>query len=325
MKTTRALRAIGVAGLALALTSCMKLDLDMEINVDDGEDTVSGTMIMAVSQDFIDMAEMMGEDVDEMLDGFDEFIAGPSEDDGIPEYAEVESYDDGEFTGQQITYDGAPLEDFNDPDFSIVREGEEFVVSGQMDMSDEAGDMEDVPPGMMENVDFEFRIAITFPGEVLEHNGDLDGTTVSWQPQIGDNTQFEARAKDSGGAGGGFPAWLWFVIGGVVLAGLVVLLWALSRNKNGGAEPAAAAAGGQFPPAPGAANPPPPGDYQQTAPAGGQPGQQSPPQPSVAPPEGTPAPPPAEPSSQQPPPAPPSAPPAAPGQSQPPESPEDQR
>ncbi|NED98647.1 LppM family (lipo)protein [Phytoactinopolyspora halotolerans] len=344
MKTTRVLRALGAAGLAVALTSCMKIDLDMEINADDGEDTVSGTIVMAFSQDFLDMAGMMGEDPDEIFEGFDDFMAGP-EGDEIPEYAEVEEYDDGEYRGQQISYDQAPLDDFNSPEFSIVREGEEFVVSGNMDMTDDTGELEDVPPGMMENVDFDIRIAITFPGEVLEHNGELDGTTVTWRPQIGDNTQFEARAKDSGGAGGGFPTWLWFVIGGVVLAGLIGLLFALSRKGSGG-EPATAAAPGQFPPPAGADAPPPPGGYPQAAPYGGQPGQPPAGQPPAGqPPAAQPGTPPAsqppsgeQPGSQQPPAASPSTPPAAPPSppaapqptesgepQQPPESPDDQR
>jgi hypothetical protein len=57
---------------------------------------------------------------------------------------------------------------------------------------------------------------------VLEHNGSLSGTTVTWEPQIGEPNDMFARAMDSGGAGGGMPVWLWIVIGVVIVVIVLV-------------------------------------------------------------------------------------------------------
>ncbi|NED95518.1 hypothetical protein G1H11_09350 [Phytoactinopolyspora alkaliphila] len=247
----------------------MKMDMNLELNTDD---TIDGSVVMAFSKDFMDMAGMMGEDadMDEMFEGFMDF---DPEGEDVPDYASVEPYDDGEFVGQQINFDGAPLEDFSEgtdmSGLSIVREGDQFVVEGDMDMSDAStGEMEDIPPGMLENMDFDLRVAITFPGEVLEHNGSLDGTTVTWEPEIGAQNDMFARAMDSGGAGGGMPVWLWIVIGVVIVAGLAALLFLMSRNKGESAP--VMSEGGAVPPpaAPGAPVPPPAPAQPDTDPAG---------------------------------------------------------
>lgn len=275
MKTTRILRGAGAAGLALALTACLKMDMDLEINT---EDTIDGSIVMAFSQEFMDMAGSMGDDA-ETEDMFDEFLNMDVAGEDVPDYATVEPYDDGEFVGQQVTFDGAPLEDFGTDEMSglsITRDGEEFVVDGDMDMADSgAGEMGDIPPGMLEGMDFDIRLSITFPGEVLEHNGSLDGTTVTWEPQIGESNEMFARSQDSGAGGDGFPAWLWIVIGVVVVAGLVALLFVWSRGK-GGAQPEADSGGVPSPAEPAAAATP------SDAPAG-SPGTMPPPPPQPEP------------------------------------------
>jgi hypothetical protein len=277
-------RAVGAAGLALSLTACMKMDMNLEINADD---TVDGSVVMAFSRDFMDMAGMMGEDadMDDLLEGFMDF---DPESEDVPDYASVEPYDDGDFVGQQMNFDGAPLEEFSEgadmSGMSIVREGDQFVFQGDMDMTDETGEMGDIPPGMLENMDFDLRVSITFPGEVLEHNGSLSGTTVTWEPQIGEPNDMFARAMDSGGAGGGMPVWLWIVIGVVIVAGLAGLLFFMSRSK-GEPAPADAAAPVPAPVAPGmpGAPVPPPAPAESAAePAG------TPPAPPEAPAEAAP-------------------------------------
>jgi hypothetical protein len=75
-----------------------------------------------------------------------------------------------------------------------------------MDMSDFApDDAEDEtfpgldPTALLEK--FEVRVAITFPGDVIEHNGQVSGTTVIWEPVVGDRTEMRAVAAASGGSG----------------------------------------------------------------------------------------------------------------------------
>ena len=74
-----------------------------------------------------------------------------------------------------------------------MREGDEFHVTGGFDMSGEEFTGTEVPQEFMDN--FEFRISITFPGEVTSSTGAVDGNTVTWEPKIGQNTRIEAVAS----------------------------------------------------------------------------------------------------------------------------------
>lgn len=228
MRRTNALRACGAALLAVSLAGCMKINMELELNTDD---TVDGTMVVAFNQAVSDFAESMGEDPSTMFDEMET---------DLPDNAEVEDYEDDEFTGKQYTFNGADLAEFaEDSDgFGIVHEGDEFVVNGEMDMSqinpDDMGGLEDQlgsdfnPEAMMES--FDVSLSITFPGEVIEHNGELDGTTVTWVPEPGENLEISARAKDSGA--GGMPVWAWIVIALVAVAAIIALLFFLARNRG---------------------------------------------------------------------------------------------
>jgi plastocyanin len=179
MKRTRTLRAIGAAGLVLALTGCIKLDMDLTVHADD---TVDGTMIFGFNRE---MSDMMGEEAD-MFDGMMDELLDMDLGEDAPDEVTVEPYDDGTFVGQEMTFQGMPLEEFGGDEgtseLRLARDGDEFVFEGDMDMSD-TGEMGDVPPGMLEGMmEFDMRVSITFPGEVLEHNGSLSGTTVTWEP-----------------------------------------------------------------------------------------------------------------------------------------------
>ncbi|NDL60269.1 LppM family (lipo)protein [Phytoactinopolyspora mesophila] len=251
MKRTRTLRAIGAAGLVLALTGCIKMDMDLTVNADD---TVDGTMIFGFNKE---MSDMMGEEAD-MFDGMMDELLDMDLGEDAPDDVTVEPYDDGTFIGQEMTFQGVALDEFGGDDATselrLTREGDEFVFEGDMDMSD-TGEMGDIPPGMLEGMmEFDMRVSITFPGEVLEHNGDLSGTTVTWVPEMGETNDMYARASESGG-GGGMPVWLWIVIGVVVVAGLVALLFLFSRGKT---EPAVAGDAPAPPPSPEGAGPVPP-------------------------------------------------------------------
>ncbi len=259
MNRTRPVRALAVAASALLLTGCFKVDMQLDVSEND---TVSGEMILAVSRDVSAMAESMGEDPSALL--------GEVED--LPETTEVEEYEDDRFVGQRYILQDVPLSEFSEEqDFSITHEGEEIVVTGTLDMTDinpedlagQLGELggEEMPLGdtdeLMESL--EMSVAITFPGEVTDHNGDLDGTTVTWTPTPGEANEISARSADSGGGGGdGIPVWIWILIVVVVL-GLAALLFFLSRNRNQ-APPAEAATVGAVPP-------PPPGPGPEVGPS----------------------------------------------------------
>jgi len=231
------------------------------------DDTFDGSVVMAFSDE---LAASLDMDPQEMWDQM-----GSEMESDLPEGATQEPYAEDGYTGTRITYADQPIAQLDTgaaDSLSVVREGDEYVVSGTMDMTGEEFDPEtgdatsdELTRQMMESLDI--RISITFPGEVTETNGAVDGSTVTWTPVVGELNEISARGSAvAGGAGGGeatddetgsddtaddgtsgttddgrstagesgsgIPAWLWFIIGGVVLLAIIgVVLWLVLRSK----------------------------------------------------------------------------------------------
>lgn len=201
---------LSVAGLLL-LSGCFKVDADFTVNADE---TVDGTMIVGIDREFRDMMSSMGEgSTDE-----DEFF-GDSED--LPEGATVEDYEDDDFIGQRITFENVTLEemmassdesaDVTD-EWSLTHEGDEYLFEGTFDLTSEDEEMD--MTALMEGA--EISISMEFPGAISESNGEIDGNTVTWTPEVGEPNEMRAVAADEAG----FP--LGLVIG--VVAGVALLI-----------------------------------------------------------------------------------------------------
>lgn len=251
MRTLGRLAAFGA--LAVLLSACLKLDMDLDVASDD---TVSGTVIFGVQQE---LAEFAGGQIDDL------FTDAPLPSD-IPGVS-VEEYEDDEFVGQRFTFDAVPLDRFNsgeDPDqLRIERDGDVFRVSGLLDLT--AGDEATGPTGFDPSAFLqgaELQISITFPGEVTSSNGEIDGATVTWAPEIGDRLELEATASATGGGGGAITALLIAGAAAVVLAVMVGVLMARRRRT-----PATAAGPEEMPSAPPPAVGPGPGEPPPPPPA----------------------------------------------------------
>ena len=226
--------AVAVTALALvSLSGCFKLDMDMTVNSDD---TLDGVVVLAISEDLADMAE---EDSD------------LAEED-LPEGATIEEYDEDGFVGQKVTLDDVAMADLNETfssegdtggpgEWSLTHEGDEYRFTGDMDLTEMASD-EDAEMDMSAFMaGAELRVSFTFPGEVTETNGEVDGNTVTWEPEIGEKNEMTAVASESSGLSA-------LVIGLIAGAGLVLLLaiaglvlFARSRGKGAEPEPVPAA------------------------------------------------------------------------------------
>ncbi|HET9249272.1 MAG TPA: hypothetical protein VFP13_04935 [Actinomycetota bacterium] len=303
-RRTRTAGRIGaLLALVLLMTGCIKLNMNLGINSDD---TVSGTVEFGVQKELLDLT---GQSVEDLL-GSDAPI--PSDVPGVT----VEPFDDGEFAGQQFIFEDVPLAEFNSGGFvggtgasgvsgltgaagdtlNIAREGDTFVVTGVLDLSTGLTGATG-PFGGTGGAQFfesaEIKIAITFPGEVLQApGGQIDGNTVTYVPEFGERLEIDATgsAVDNGEAAdvvGGSDSFLplILIIAGVVLVLLIIVVLVIRsrRHKGGGSgtptgfgEAGAAATPQVAPPPPGA-----PTDATPPAPA--------PPMPPAAPP-----PPPAE-------------------------------
>src|SRR5690606_28161637 len=123
------------------------------------------------------------------------------------EGATVEPYEDDRYIGSRYIFEGvavSELQSASDEELSITYDpaAKTYEVTGSFDMSDmtsTGGEEEEfgLPPGMMEQMlqGFDIVISITFPGEVREHNGELDGTTVTWRPKAGEVNEIYALAS----------------------------------------------------------------------------------------------------------------------------------
>jgi hypothetical protein len=125
---------------------------------------------------------------------------------------------------------------------------------------------------LFENADIQ--ISITFPGEVVQANGEVDGNTVTYVPEFGERLEINAtgsaidngQAADVVGGSDSFLPLLLIIAGVAVVLLVIIFLVVRSRsNKDGGAgtstglgEPAPVATPGVAPPQPGAPPPTPP-------------------------------------------------------------------
>jgi hypothetical protein len=251
---SRRARTAGRIGALVALvflmTGCIKLNMNLGINSDN---TVSGTVEFGVQKELLDLT---GQNVEDLLGSDAPF---PSSAPGVT----IEPFDDGEFAGQQFIFEDLPIEQFNSggvagasgataggagDTLQIARQGDTFVVTGVLDLSSGLSGATG-PFGGTGGAQFfesaEIRIAITFPGEVLQApGGEIDGNTVTYVPEFGELLEINATgsAVDNGEAAdvvGGSDSFLplILIIGGVALVLLIVLLLVVRGRKNKGETP----------------------------------------------------------------------------------------
>jgi hypothetical protein len=179
--------------LALLLSGCFKVNMDVEVSP---ENTVSGSAIIAVDESLLELSGQSADQLFQQMDLSD-----------LPPGATLDRYEEDGFIGQEITFEEMPLETFTQnnalsgsganagasEELNIARRGDEFHVTGAFDMTGAEFTGTQIPEQFLES--FEFRISITFPGEVKSATGEIDGNTVTWEPRIGENTPVEAVAS----------------------------------------------------------------------------------------------------------------------------------
>ena len=220
MNVRRLGRPLGMGAFALLLTGCFKVNMDVEVSP---ENTVSGTAIIAVDESLLTLS---GQSADQLFKDMDLS--------DLPAGATTDRYQEDGFIGQEITFNDVPLTAFTGNDtlsgagtgsgdqLNIVRQGDEFHVTGAFDMSGPEFTGADVPKRFLES--FEFKISITFPGEVKSATGGIDGRTVTWEPAFGENTRIEAVASAIPAASSPILMILLIVAGAFVLGAIAFML-----------------------------------------------------------------------------------------------------
>ena len=231
MNARRFKRSVTAAAIGLlsifALSGCVKMDIALSVE----GDNVNGTMIVGVDKQIL---ELSGQSEDELVDQLTEDVPDT-------EGVTTEPYEDDTFIGTRFTLDDVSLDEFNNEgstasdDLQITHDAGagQYKVSGVLDLSEAAGEG---AAELTENLDI--KIAITFPGRVISHNGELDGTTVTWRPKAGEKLTIQATASDDA------SSFNWLLVVGIavpillLLAGLVV--WFFLRGRSSGGTPAPA-------------------------------------------------------------------------------------
>lgn len=168
-------------------------------------------------------------------------VLGELESSAEAEGWEAEPFVDGDIEGYEISRDFSSLEELQElmsssmlseewgyADLSFTEENGDFVfeASGGNPMEELSGDagFGDVS----EFLTIDFQIAVTFPGNVEEHNGVLDERTVTWD--IDDLETDTGTLFGRSSIGGGFP---WAILGGLLLALIVAgaVIWRLRDSK----------------------------------------------------------------------------------------------
>ena len=195
MRTIRPFRkSLALTGLAVvtafALTGCIKFDVALSVS---DSDTVNGEATVAIPKQ---LAAMGTADSSSSSSETDSLF---SEGEGVT----TTPFDDGTFVGSTYSFDNVPLAHFSEGGsesgtISIVREGEILTTSGMLDMgSSSSGETDPFAASMMSGIasSAQLSISITYPGEILETNGVVEGQTVTWSPKFGEVTTLSATVK----------------------------------------------------------------------------------------------------------------------------------
>jgi hypothetical protein len=217
-------------GAMAGLTGCFKLDMSLELQPDN---TVDGSVIIAVARDQASL--LGGEDaIRQSLksDTSELFSDAP----GQGNY-EQRDYEDADWIGTEGLFSDVPIDEFasegsEDNQLSITRDGDEYVIEGSLNLSTGQDDTQ-LDASTQAVVDSaQIDISITFPGDVAEANGDIDGDTVTWHPRPGDVVDLTARGSATSGIDWALIAAIGALVALVVI-GVVLLLVVRRREAVG--------------------------------------------------------------------------------------------
>jgi hypothetical protein len=226
MRAMAAARIIGALALAMGLTGCVKLDVDLTVTSDD---TTNGTLILAVETRLLEAA---GQTPDSL---YDTLAANVGNDASI----KPEKYDKDGFSGIELTLEDVPLATVPDlgpiGSLQFTRDGDQYQFDAVLNLGADVTSSISVPEGLTSDADLQ--VAVTFPGEVTATNGQKDGRTVRWTPVLGRSNELTATALATGGATGtgddGTSGWLVLVavIGGLAVVSVAAALFLTRRRE----------------------------------------------------------------------------------------------
>jgi hypothetical protein len=215
-------RILAVGVLVLALAGCVRFQADLTLSP---ENTVDGSIVVAVlvSEDTDDAREQALTASSQIES---ELLGSLRDASGVT----TSEYDQDGYLGSLITFDDVAFDAFSgqsEESLKIVRDGDAYLFTGTLDFSGESAPTEDAEG------DDNLTVAVTFPGEVAEHNGELSGTTVRWTTSVDQRLEMSARgAATPAGPPILLIAGIAFVVLLVIAAVVAVLLFLRSRARK---------------------------------------------------------------------------------------------
>ena len=213
--------------------------MDFNVN-DDG----SGTYEIALDVDLVTVALLVaeeGEEIDTVAICNDMLSdAGGNELAGSD--AEVEVVNDGLVCRQIVTgsweADAAEIVKESGDDLSLTQVGDGWRFEFNLEsLTSDLGDDEEMDPAMLAlmGVEINYALAVTLPGSITAHNGEVAGSTVSWSVNLLDPPEEEVFFVQSSQGGSSSSTVVIIIIALVLLAGVSIFL--LRRKTNAAETP----------------------------------------------------------------------------------------
>lgn len=227
MRKSRIVGAVIAAAAIVLLSGCVRFQAHLTVSPNN---TLNGDIVVASVVGDGDNAK---EDANNRAKAIEQkLLPNVSGADGVTRHP----YDEDGYVGSRFTLRDTPLDAINsagpDGSLQLTRVGDQFDFTGKVDFTP---DSDEVP----KNADTSnIEVAITFPGQVTEHNGSLDGTRVSWNTSYEGSLDMHAVASAEPA---GPPAWMWALVGLGALAIVAVIVIAVVMSNRPTPNSAAAA------------------------------------------------------------------------------------
>jgi hypothetical protein len=218
---TRSRKILALLGmtLVLLLAGCVRFQADLSV---DADDTLDGDIVVAVVSDHRPGSDDNARENAEMVEA--QLLPTLRGANGVT----AEKYEQDDYLGTRFTLADTPIDALaggQDGALSLTRSGDEFTFIGTLDFT--PGDEPAAETG--DPSDSGIEVAISFPGEVLDHNGELSGTKVTWTTTLEGSIDMLATAS---AIPVGPPLWVFLVAGGAVLAVVVVIVLVVVRGPR---------------------------------------------------------------------------------------------
>ena len=200
-------RVVAGAAAVLALSGCIKLDMDMKLGKNE---KLNGTFIVGVSTQLLTLAGQTKADIIKSM---------KESSSDIPKGAKVETYDKDGYIGQKITFKDLPASEFSKlngaaagataaaggaasssgNDLKLAKVKGNWQFSGTIDLSSGSDSSTPDLSALGKAATPSVRIKMTFPGKILKHDkfGKVDGNTVTWTPKTGQKVVMLVVAETS--------------------------------------------------------------------------------------------------------------------------------